>query len=90
MKRISQSTLTNTVITQRKALGLTQAQLSEATGINRSMLSHLESGEYMPSIPQAVCVQMNSTQLEEAMRLEEESVQLEEEESVQLEETESV
>ena len=52
MKRISQSTLTNTVITQRKALGLTQAQLSEATGINRSMLSHLESGEYMPSIPQ--------------------------------------
>ena len=52
MKKISQSLLTNTIITQRKALNMTQAQLAEATGINRTMLSHLESGEYMPSIPQ--------------------------------------
>ena len=52
MKKISQENLANTIITSRKSLNMTQAQLSEATGINRTMLSHLESGEYMPSIPQ--------------------------------------
>lgn len=52
MKKLSQSKLIDTVITQRKSLSMTQAQLSEASGINRTMLSHLESGEYMPSIAQ--------------------------------------
>ncbi|MCR4904087.1 MAG: nucleotide sugar dehydrogenase [Butyrivibrio sp.] len=52
MKKLSQTQLSNTVITQRKTLNLTQAQLSEATGINRTMISHLEAGDYMPSIPQ--------------------------------------
>ena len=52
MKKLSQSSLANIVTSQRKALGLTQSQLSEATGINRSMISHLEAGEYMPSINQ--------------------------------------
>ncbi|MBE5833116.1 MAG: nucleotide sugar dehydrogenase [Butyrivibrio sp.] len=52
MKKLSQSLLAETVSAQRKALGLTQAQLSESTGINRSMISHLEAGEYMPSIAQ--------------------------------------
>jgi UDPglucose 6-dehydrogenase len=45
MKKISQENLANTIITSRKSLNMTQAQLSEATGINRTMLSHLESGE---------------------------------------------
>ncbi|MCR4832084.1 MAG: nucleotide sugar dehydrogenase, partial [Butyrivibrio sp.] len=52
MKKLSQSLLAETVSAQRKVLGLTQAQLSESTGINRSMISHLEAGEYMPSIAQ--------------------------------------
>lgn len=52
MKKLSQASLANIVTSQRKALGLTQAQLSDSTGINRSMISHLEAGEYMPSINQ--------------------------------------
>ena len=33
----------DTLIEQRKEKGMTQAQLAEATGINRAMLSRLES-----------------------------------------------
>ena len=37
---------------RRKKLGYTQAELAERTGMNRSMLSKLESKEYTPSIHQ--------------------------------------
>lgn len=52
MKKLSQKRLAELVLFSRKAKKMTQQQLSEATGINRTMLSHLESGEYIPSIPQ--------------------------------------
>ncbi|WP_295357334.1 nucleotide sugar dehydrogenase [uncultured Succiniclasticum sp.] len=52
MKIFSLSLLAITVISKRKALMITQAQLAEKTGINRSMLSKLESQEYTPSIDQ--------------------------------------
>nr|AIF25947.1 putative UDP-glucose dehydrogenase [uncultured bacterium Ad_091_F22_contig1] len=46
------SLLAETVAARRKERGMTQARLAQATGINRSMLSKLETKEYMPSLPQ--------------------------------------
>ena len=42
----------DTILSKRKALGLTQASLSEKTGINRVMIGRIENKEYMPSIDQ--------------------------------------
>ena len=57
MKKLSMTLLSDTVISHRKALGMTQADLATRTGMNRSMLSKLESKEYTPSISQlqALC-----------------------------------
>ena len=44
--------MTDTIITKRKELQLTQTQLAEKTGINRAMISRLESQDYIPSIDQ--------------------------------------
>ena len=52
MRTLSLSLLSQTVVDRRKALKLTQAQLSAATGINRAMVSNLENGLYTPSIAQ--------------------------------------
>ena len=52
MKKISITRLSNIVQTQRKQKKITQQQLSELTGISRTMFSRLESGDYIPSIPQ--------------------------------------
>ena len=52
MKKLSPFLLSDTVTSRRKALKMTQADLAKRTGMNRSMLSKLESQEYMPSIPQ--------------------------------------
>ncbi len=52
MKKFSTTKLVHTIIRKRKAKGLTQAQLSEVTGINRGMLSRLEGASYVPSIEQ--------------------------------------
>ena len=52
MKRISKQLLSDAVRSGRNRLGLSQAELSKKTGINRSILSNLENGQYMPSIEQ--------------------------------------
>ena len=52
MKRLSQEKMIEIVKQLRKSKGLTQEQLSDATGINRQMIGRLEKKEYMPSIPQ--------------------------------------
>lgn len=52
MKKLSKSRLADIITNKRKALGITQQQLSEKTGINRSQLSRLEQQDYYPSIPQ--------------------------------------
>lgn len=44
--------MADTVISKRKELKITQVQLAEKTGINRGMLSRLESCDYTPSIEQ--------------------------------------
>ena len=52
MRHFSLDTLIKTVKEQRAALGLTQKELSERTGMNRTMIGHMENGEYTPSIMQ--------------------------------------
>ncbi len=52
MKKLSAALLADTVKAKRRQLGLTQAQLSESTGINRSMIGRLESESYKPSTDQ--------------------------------------
>ena len=52
MKKLSVKLLADTVVSRRKALKITQAQLSKATGIHRGLLSRLESQDFVPSIDQ--------------------------------------
>ena len=52
MKKLSLPLLADTVITRRKGSKMTQAELAKRTGMNRSMLSKLETQEYTPSIAQ--------------------------------------
>ena len=52
MKQLSMQLLADTVVSRRTAMKLTPAQLSKATGINRGLLSRLESLDYVPSIEQ--------------------------------------
>ena len=52
MKKLSKRLLADAVRSGRNRLGLSQAELSRKTGINRSILSNLENGQYMPSIEQ--------------------------------------
>lgn len=48
----SQSALAKIVFENRKNKGWSQQELSDATGINRAMISKIEQEEYLPSIPQ--------------------------------------
>ena len=51
-KKLNDQLLADTVRRQRAALRMTQKQLSEATGVNRAMLSRLECMKYRPTIDQ--------------------------------------
>ena len=67
MKKLSLSLLSDTVISRRKALNMTQAELAKKAGMNRSMLSKLETQDYIPSINQlqalAECLGFEPTEL---------------------------
>lgn len=52
MKKLSITKMAKTVIEKRKEKKLTQAQLAKLTGINRGMISRLESCDYTPTINQ--------------------------------------
>ena len=52
MKKLSRQLLADTVLSRRKALKISQAKLSEATGIHRGLLSRLEAGTFLPSVEQ--------------------------------------
>ena len=52
MKKLSLKLLAETVISRRKSKKLTQSRLAELTGMNRSIVSRLESQEYTPSVDQ--------------------------------------
>lgn len=52
MKKLSMKHLAKNIISLRKEKNLTQQQLADLTGINRAMLSRIESEDYIPSIQQ--------------------------------------
>lgn len=52
MKKLSVKKMADTITAKRKGKKLTQAQLAELTGINRGMISRLESYDYTPTIDQ--------------------------------------
>ena len=52
MKKLSMQLLADTVVSKRKAMKITQAQLAKMTGIHRGLLSRLESKDFTPSIDQ--------------------------------------
>ena len=56
MKHLSLQLLAEVVAGRRKALRLSQAALSEKTGINRSILSRLEAADYSPSVDQLLAL----------------------------------
>lgn len=61
MQRISLDKLSQLVTESRKRLGLTQEELGRMTEINRQMISRIEQGKYLPSLPQlnALVSQLN-------------------------------
>lgn len=54
MKDFSSEILAQTVLNQRKKMNLTQTELAETTNINRSIISKIEQGTFVPSIPQLI------------------------------------
>ncbi|MBR6902804.1 MAG: nucleotide sugar dehydrogenase [Clostridia bacterium] len=52
VKKLSKEVLSKTIIDCRKSILLTQAELANKTGINRSVLSSIENGSHTPSIEQ--------------------------------------
>ena len=52
MKKLSVDKLVKTIHTLRKEKGLTQAQLADATGINRAMIGRIENKDYIPTVDQ--------------------------------------
>lgn len=52
MKKLSTQKLSKTIIQRRKSLNMTQQDLATKADINRSILSRLESNDYIPSIHQ--------------------------------------
>lgn len=52
LKKISEELVARTIVNKRKEKGYSQKQLSELTGINRSMIGRAENAEYMPTVEQ--------------------------------------
>ena len=52
MKKLSIRKMADTIIAKRKEIKVSQAQLSEMTGINRGMISRIECCDYTPTIDQ--------------------------------------
>ncbi|MBR8700673.1 UDP-glucose 6-dehydrogenase [Fusobacterium sp. DD29] len=52
MKKLSEALLRKIVVEKRKEKKLTQQEVADRTGMNRGILSRLETGDYVPSIQQ--------------------------------------
>lgn len=48
--------LAGTIMNRRKALGMTQEELAERSGISQVTISYIESGKRVPSVMQMVSV----------------------------------
>ncbi len=56
MQHLSTERLAEVVHQRRSSKKMSQAELSEKTGINRSLISRLESGEFSPSVEQLLAL----------------------------------
>ena len=56
MKKLSMKLLADKVVSRRKSLKMTQTQLAEATGINRALVSRLETEDFTPSVDQLLAL----------------------------------
>ena len=56
MKKLSLKLLSDTVEIRRKEKKITQSELSKLTGINRALLSRLESQTFTPSVDQLLAL----------------------------------
>ena len=56
MNHLSTRLLAEIVASRRKSMKLSKAALSKATGIDRSLISRLESGDYSPSVDQLLAL----------------------------------
>jgi UDPglucose 6-dehydrogenase len=56
MKHLSTKLLAETVETKRKSMKMTQTDLSKETGINRALISRIESEGFIPSVDQLLCL----------------------------------
>ena len=56
MKKLSASRLAQVVSAQRKSLKMTQKQLAKDAGINRALLSRIETERYIPSVDQLLAL----------------------------------
>ena len=52
MRKLDTSLLANVLYSRRKELNITQKELSELTGINRALISRIESQGFVPSVDQ--------------------------------------
>lgn len=52
MKKFSKKQISEVIANKRRQKGMTQAMLSEVTGINRSMIGRIENEEYLPRLDQ--------------------------------------
>ncbi len=52
MKKILYDKIPGLIVSQRKKKGLSQKELAEITGINRSVIGRAENGNYIPSLEQ--------------------------------------
>lgn len=52
MKRLSSSLLATVVSSQRKSQNISQAKLADLTGINRALISRIETQDFTPSVDQ--------------------------------------
>ena len=52
MKKLSSSLLASTISARRNAQSISQAKLAELTGINRALISRIESQTFTPSVDQ--------------------------------------
>ena len=56
MKHLSIKLLAETVVSRRKTLKYSQTELAKRTGMNRSILSRLETEDYSPSVDQLLAL----------------------------------
>lgn len=56
MQKLSSSLLASTVALNRKNKKISQSRLSELTGINRALISRIESQDFVPSVDQLLAL----------------------------------